>query len=255
MSIERSSAVGLVTEMVRFSLEFHLNRQNLFFLFADYVRCHAPLARSQLFQDLLVLFLTGDLKQGYFVEFGATDGVGMSNTYLLEKKFDWNGILAEPARSWHQALKTNRSAKIDTRCVWSETGKKLDFSESEIGEFSTINEFWSHDTNIRKKTNSYSVETVSLNDLLQEHQAPEKIDYMSLDTEGSELDILSYFDFKKYDIKIVTVEHNLVEPNRSLIYDIMSENGYRRIFEPLSRFDDWYVKHSFLEERFSGIQI
>jgi len=253
MSIERSSAVGLVTEVHRFHHEFALNRQNSFFLFADYIRRHAPLARSQLFQDLLVLFLTGDLQQGYFVEFGATDGVSLSNTYLLENKFQWNGILAEPARSWHQALKANRRAKIDTRCVWSETGKKLDFSESEIGEFSTINEFWAQDTNFRTKTNGYSVETISLNDLLQVHHAPEKIDYISLDTEGSELDILCQFDFKKYDVQILTIEHNMVEPNRSYIYDIMTANGYRRIFEPLSRFDDWYVKASFLEEKFPGI--
>jgi len=210
------------------------------------------MARSQLFQDLFVLFLTGERRGGFFVEFGATDGINLSNTFLLENKYEWNGILAEPARSWHPALKKNRQAKIDTRCVWSESGHKLDFSESEIGEFSTLKEFWAQDANenFRKKTRTYSVDTVSLSDLLRDYKAPNSIDYISIDTEGSELNILSRFDFKDYDVKIFTIEHNMVEPQRSHIYDIMTLNGYRRIFEPLSRFDDWYVKESFLEARF-----
>jgi hypothetical protein len=59
---------------------------------------------SQICQDLWVLFMTAGIKDGFFVEFGATNGITLSNTYLLERNFGWKGILAEPARGWHRVL-------------------------------------------------------------------------------------------------------------------------------------------------------
>ena len=58
-------------------------------------------------------------------------------------------------------------------------------------------------------------------DLLAAHNCPREIDYLSIDTEGSELPILNAFDFSKYDIKIVTVEHNYCEPDRQQIHDLL----------------------------------
>ena len=52
------------------------------------------------------------------------------------------------------------------------------------------------------------VETISLNDLLDFYNAPKLIDYISIDTEGSELDIIQNFDFKKRTINIISIEHN-----------------------------------------------
>lgn len=65
---------------------------------------------------------------------------------------------------------------------------------------------------------------------------------MSVDTEGSELEILRGFDFGKYDIRIITVEHNGVEPDRSQIFELLSGLGYERRLTALSNFDDWYVR-------------
>ena len=72
---------------------------------------------AQLHQDLWVLHETRHKRNGYFVEFGATDGVNLSNTCLLEREFGWRGILAEPNPAWHAALRQNRKADIDLRCV------------------------------------------------------------------------------------------------------------------------------------------
>ena len=62
-------------------------------------------SKSQLGQDVLALSLTGTKQMGYFVEFGATNGLDLSNTYMLEKNYGWTGILCEPAKEWHQELK------------------------------------------------------------------------------------------------------------------------------------------------------
>jgi hypothetical protein len=64
---------------------------------------------------------------------------------------------------------------------------------------------------------------------------------MSIDTEGSEFDILRGFDFHKYDVRVMTVEHNYT-PNRVKIFNLLSEKGFKRVFEEFSGVDDWYVK-------------
>ena len=214
--------------------------------FVQFVAATFMRSQSQLFQDLLVLFLLKGKPNGYFVEFGATDGVLLSNTIALERNLNWKGMLAEPARGWHTALKSNRKAAIDLRCVWSKTGEQLDFKETADAELSTLTQLVDADFNkgARVHGTSYNVETVSLNDLLKTHQAPREIDYMSIDTEGSELPILEAFDFARYDVKVMTVEHNFVEPARGKMHELLTRNGFVRVFEPLSQFDDWYVKRA-----------
>lgn len=197
------------------------------------------LSKSQLRQDLFALARTGFKKGGYFIEFGATDGVELNNTWLMENHFGWTGILAEPARGWHAALKANRGCTIDTRCVWKAGGESLQFTEAPRGENSAISTFVKPTRKIRGS--SYDVETVSLNDLLAQHDAPAVIDYASIDTEGSEFDILDALDFDRWSFRVMTVEHNHA-PQREDIHGLLTSKGYRRVLEEVSRFDDWYVK-------------
>jgi FkbM family methyltransferase len=202
------------------------------------------LSKAQLFQDLVAIYSSRGKRGGYFVEFGATNGVDLSNTYVLEKNFGWTGILAEPARCWHAALQSNRSAIIDHRCVWQRTGDTVDFLETREAEYSTILEFGDRDFNRekRKGCGTYSVETVSLNDLLIEHNSPDHIDYLSIDTEGSEYAILDAFDFNRFQVDFISIEHNFVEPNRTSINRLLTANGYVHVLEFLSKWDDWYVR-------------
>ncbi|MBO6702630.1 MAG: FkbM family methyltransferase [Pseudomonadales bacterium] len=198
-------------------------------------------SKSQLGQDLFVLLETGFKKDGYFVEFGATDGIALSNTYLLEKDYGWTGLVAEPARQWHEPLQMNRECSIDTRCVWKRSGEEVSFTE--CGELSTLDAYIDSDARgqIRRGGHSYPVETVTLKDLLREHSAPKFIDYLSLDTEGSEYDILSEFDFDEYFIQVISCEHNFLAI-RTDIVELLEANGYERKFPALSRWDDWFVR-------------
>lgn len=205
-------------------------------------------SKSQLRQDLFVLSELGFKQGGYFVEFGATDGVKLSNTHLLETKFNWDGILAEPARTWHSSLKSNRSAAIETDCVWHTTGERLLFNEVHDrlhdGELSTIDRFSNSDQHrsARAQANTkYEVTTISLGDMLGKHGAPRQIDYLSIDTEGSEFEILESFDFDDYDIKIIKCEHNYTEI-REKVHALLSKKGYSRKLSDYSLFEDWYVK-------------
>lgn len=200
-------------------------------------------SRAQFFQDLWVLFELGERRDGYFVEFGAADGVHCSNSWLFENELGWRGILAEPARGWHAALHQNRRCHIDTRCVWSRTGETLMFNEPAIALHATIDAFSDHDNlaNTRTDGQRYEVETVSLNDLLTHWQAPARIDYLSLDTEGSELAILEAFDFDRWDVRCISVEHNHT-PQRAQLRQLLTGKGYINRFPALSDVDDWYIK-------------
>jgi FkbM family methyltransferase len=242
--ISQSSAAALFSCLPGFAEEFRLNPKNPLFKFVNFCAANIAESHSQLLQDLFVLYALKSKKGGFFVEFGATNGITLSNSYMLERHYRWKGILAEPARCWRDALRANRKAIIDNRCVWTESGRTLSFSEANVAELSTISEFVDKDFNRdgRAGSASYEVETVSLNELLAHHQAPKVIDYMSIDTEGSEFPILQRFDFSKYDIKVMTVEHNYCEPDRENIRLLLSLAGFVRVFEPISRWDDWYVK-------------
>jgi FkbM family methyltransferase len=200
-------------------------------------------SRSQLGQDLFVLTEVGFKQNGYFVEFGATDGVDGSNSWLLEKQFAWSGVVAEPARRWHQQLKMNRDCIIETDCVWSESNSVLTFNEADLGEYSTIDSFSASDLHGRDRVagKKYDVNTISLEGLLEKHGAPRQIDYLSIDTEGSEYAILSNFNFDKYQFRVITCEHNFT-PARDKIHDLLTRNGYLRKLRFGSFFDAWYVK-------------
>jgi FkbM family methyltransferase len=200
-------------------------------------------SKSQLGQDLLTLIASGAKKAGFFVEFGASDGVALSNSHMLEKHFGWTGVLCEPSTAWHEALKQNRGCTIDTRCVYSVSGEKLSFSENYLGELSAITAFAEPNANgvLKRTTSSYEVETVSLLDLLKSHNAPKYIEFLSIDTEGSEFEILKNFDFQSYRFGAICVEHNFAK-TREKINALLLAKGYIQVDADLSDFDDWYVQ-------------
>lgn len=209
----------------------------------DFVATHKAIA--ELRQDVFVLCITGFKKSGFFVEFGLMDGIYCSNTYVLENEHNWSGIVAEPARVFHDRVQANRKCAIDYRAVTGVSGEVLQFKETEsnLGLSSIV--AYSNDMHTNTRAASagaiYDVTTVSLTDLLDQHSAPSRIDYISIDTEGAELPVLQTFDFSRYQVDIFTIEHNYETVPRTAIYDIMTEQGYHRVFTDLSQYDDWYI--------------
>ena len=228
-------------------LKYHLaERPHIFTSELDFLAFAtkmAPLSNSQLLQDLWVLYELREKRNGYFVEFGACDGVSLSNTLLLEKMFGWQGAVAEPARAWHEALYKNRDCYISDKCVYKTDGIQVVFNEVDIGELSGMKDLMESDfhSDFRQEGRQYSVETISLNRFLVEARAPKRIDYMSIDVEGGEFDVLQSFDFTRHDVALISVEHNF-SGTREKIYDLLTGFGYRPKFRQFSLFDDWYVR-------------
>jgi hypothetical protein len=212
--------------------------------FCEFLITNSRRSHSQLFQDLWVAFELNEKRAGYFVEFGACDGLHLSNTLMLENSYGWTGIIGDPNPKYKRALRKNRKCKVTSRCVYPGPRKLRPFRCTADGAFSTLEEFAQKDAHWEEyRSTEYehvNVYTVSINDILQRVKAPSVIDYLSLDTEGSELEILRDLDFDKWKVSVITVEHNYT-PRRQEIHDLLQSQGYVRKWSAMSRWDDWYV--------------
>lgn len=84
--------------------------------------------------------------------------------------------------------------------------------------------------------------TRTLSEILDEQNAPSFIEYLSMDIEGCEYDVLSTFPFHRYTFGCISLEHNSEEPKRSLIREILLNNGYQ--FAKQVAHDDWYIHNT-----------
>jgi FkbM family methyltransferase len=209
----------------------------------EFFVCNKWRSKAQISQDLFALYFSQFSKDGFFVEIGAADGFYLSNTFSLEIS-GWKGIIVEPLPSCHKKIR-ERKCYIDLRCVYEKSNYKLIFEDVlDYPELSGVTEDLEQDGNesLRKNSKKLKVDTITLNDLLDEYKAPNKINYISVDTEGSEYKILKNFNFKKYDVEIFTIEHNFIEGKRNKIFELMLANNYLRVFQKISQWDDWYIK-------------
>jgi FkbM family methyltransferase len=177
---------------------------------------------------------------GYFLDIGAYDGIFLSNTYILESKYNWSGICIEANPITFEKLKNNRCAINLNFCLDRSEGK-VNFILRDI-----MGGIVDRDVdNKEADTKSYKViqlKTTSLNRLLEDQNAPSVIDYLSIDIEGAEERVLSGFDFSKYTFRCITIERPT-----ELLRDLFKDQGYILIRE-IPGLDCFYVHHTFLKD-------
>lgn len=223
------------------SLQYFLEFQNYFLSrkileserdpFLDYVFKKKSLSNASLFQDYFALYCNNEINDGYFVEFGAGNGIDFSNTLVLEK-LGWNGLLIEPSSAF-QECRENRSVKSLNFAVSSKSNEEVKLYETPDKNFSSLN----------PSLNSIEITALSitLSDALELVKAPKYINFLSIDTEGGEYEILKVFNFKKYFIKCIAVEHNFNVLKREKIYKLLIKNNFKRVYENQTLYDDWYI--------------
>lgn len=188
---------------------------------------------------------------GFFVELGANDGVSQSNTYYFEKYRGWNGVLVEPIGQKYLECVKNRSNKNQifcNACVSFDYNKK--FVEMTYSNLMTVsNNLESDIKNLSKHAGrgikhlkegeiNYNFGSLAdtLNNILLKSNAPKKIDLLSLDVEGSEIEVLKGINHKKYRFKYICVETR----DYKKLSDYLLQNDYIHI-EKLS-FQDYLFK-------------
>lgn len=169
-------------------------------------------------------------QQGFFVEVGAYDGVVLSNTYHFEKERGWTGILVEPDARKADLCRKSRKNSLVYECAAVATSdvQEISLFQVEGGEvYNTINMVDSH----RKRLEEYGLEhreirvrAMMLDQILSDAKSP-NIDFLSIDVEEAEYEVLKGFDIKRWKPRIVMVESNSPERKRE-IRDYFVRNGY-----------------------------
>lgn len=184
-------------------------------------------------QDLFIAEqLLPHVSNGVFVEVGANDGVTLSNTCYLERELEWTGIAVEPLPATYRRLEANRSCHTVQGCV-SDTEGEARFLEITgdcemlsglVGKYDA-----QHRRRIRRNLKRHqgtsrqiTVPCHTLESLLAQHDITH-VHYLSVDTEGGEIDILKSIDFGRIPIDVVSAENNYFD---GALESYMQSHGY-----------------------------
>lgn len=203
---------------------------------------------SQLGQDKFVDEYFKNKTNGFYVDIGAGDGIGCSNTKFFESFRNWNGICIEPGPNEFKKLTVNRKSININVCVSNYDGEsEYTYIEGYAGMLSGLSEYYNkeHEERINKEINQYGgiiskikTPVCKLQTILDEYSTYE-VDYCSIDTEGSELQIIQSIDFDKTNIKIFSIENNYKNNN---IQKYLESKNY--ILETKIYWDDIFIKLS-----------
>lgn len=177
-------------------------------------------------------------KKGYFVEIGSVDGININNTYLLEKCHEWSGICIEANPDLFERLKVNRSAICLNLCLDGKEGEVdfvFDGIHGDIVDIDTDNKKSKDFSNVRVKR----LKATTLAHVLKEYNAPNIIDYLSIDVEGAETRILQNFPFDQYIFCCITIERPSIFLNSLLV-----DSGYVLV-KVIPGLDSFYIHKSF----------
>jgi FkbM family methyltransferase len=174
---------------------------------------------------------------GYFVELGANDGYTQSNTYYFEKNRGWTGVLVEPIPHNYLICLNNRSPKTKVFCnactsfSYREKFVEIAFSNlmsTPIGLESDISNPLEHAKSgvqfLHENENNFLFGAIAkpLNDILNLANAPKQIDFLSLDVEGAEIEVLKGIDHSSYRFNYLCIETR----NKDKITHYLEKHGY-----------------------------
>jgi len=194
---------------------------------------------SQHRQDMILLPILSQIKNGFFVESGALDGELHSNTLMYEMSHHWTGLLVEPDPRYVPDLKAkHRRAYLYDGCLSpSDTAMKIAFDVHDVPGWSKISPSGSH-----------VAQAQPLHVLLQTI-GRDVVDFWSLDIEGSEGLVLQHTDFSKFEVGILLIETNKSRENNMVIDATLKKNGFVKVGAILGGLDTLYANPAYFKKR------
>lgn len=182
-------------------------------------------------------------KKGFFLDVGGNDPIKINNTYLFEMN-GWQGLAFEPIRSLAELWALQRETECLNIAI-GEDERQIEFAEFSSHEFSSVGKCMSKE-NI-EKSSKYLVQQKTITSILKERNI-RKVDFMSVDVEGYEMNVLKGIDFSFIDISCICIENNrrgTERPDLDLRRYIISK-GYRLIGRLM--IDDVFVKENLISK-------
>ena len=180
----------------------------------------------------LVAAFFGNLK-GYYVEVGANDPRERSQTWHLEQQ-GWTGVLIEPQPDLAATLRAERKGKVFAAACSSSAnaGKKLPLHVA--GPLSSLDRRSMAPGAVPEKIIRVPVRT--LDSILEEAGSPAGFDFLSIDVEGHEIDVLRGFDIARWRPRLIMIEDHVADLSK---HRFLISSGYRII----RRYENngWYV--------------
>ncbi len=172
-------------------------------------------------------------RTGYFVEVGANEPRERSQTYHLEQA-GWTGVLVEPQPALADMLRAQRSAKVfAVACSGPQNaGQMLPFHVA--GPLSSLNRESMAPGAAPEAVIEVPIRT--LDSILAEAGAPEQFDFLSIDVEGHEIEVLRGFDIARWRPQLILLEDHVADLAK---HRYLKAAGYRLI----RRYENngWYV--------------
>jgi FkbM family methyltransferase len=210
-----------------------LDQNMIIWNFVEFSISYLGVSKSADYQDIVVLFLTGNLKQEkFFLEIGAFDGVYKSNCYLLELT-GWKGLAVEPNTTVVNFFHKQRSAELLSMAVVENRNSDKVYNLIQGKRESSSFIQMSDELQLSKVM---TISTAKLKDIFYSKFYCEPT-YLSLDIEGMDSLILNEFFLINFFPIVISIEYNNIESEFFKIKNFSSKYGYEIVLQGLCRND------------------
>jgi FkbM family methyltransferase len=198
-------------------------------------------------EDIYIWWLLDGKKDGFYIDIGACD----PDLYSVTKMFyemGWNGINIEPQSTFYKKLVEARPRDINIQTALGDSNGKVKLRIYKDAEgLSTIDDTRKKEIRSTNKFIDEEVDVITLRDLLDRHITKNiHIDFIKIDVEGFEYEVLNGFNWDKYRPKLICIESN--HKNKSKDWsNILIKAGYKLVF--FDGLNEYYCENSFDTEK------
>lgn len=193
-------------------------------------------------EDLIILNYFKDINDGYYVDVGCYHPVHLSNTFLLHKK-GWNGVnidISEYSIDLFNYLRP-RDTNINT-AVTNFDGSTKFYYQKKLSQLSSIKKNTAT-KRMQGKIDEKDIKAYKLNTILNNTKYRyKKINFLNIDAEDSDFDVLCSIDFKIYRPDMICVEIIEEDIFESNIYRFLNELNYKKIWSSKSNWSHIFIE-------------